>query len=118
MRLVVFLWFAFALNYVDRQMVYSMFPALRADLGFEGARLGLIGSVFQWVYTLSMPIAGRLADIWRRDVLIVASLVLWSAATLGCGIAGSESSFLGWRAVMGLTESLYSPTALAMIAGH
>lgn len=118
MRLVAFLWVAFALNYVDRQMVYSMFPALKADLGFEGARLGLIGSVFQWVYTLSMPLAGRAADVWRQDLLIVASLILWSVATLGCGMAGSESAFLGWRAVMGLTESLYYPTALAMIASH
>ena len=47
--LVAFLWVAFALNYVDRQMVYSMFPALRADLGFTEDRLGLIGSVFLWV---------------------------------------------------------------------
>ena len=118
MPLVAYLWIAFALNYVDRQMVYSMFPALQADLGFAGARLGLIGSVFQWVYTLSMPFAGRLADVWRRDVLIVSSLVLWSAAALGSGLAHSEASFLGWRAVMGITESLYYPTALALIAGH
>jgi MFS family permease len=118
MPLVAYLWAAFALNYVDRQMVYSMFPALRADLGFAGERLGLIGAVFQWVYTLSMPVAGRLADVWRRDVLLMASLVLWSVATFGCGVAGSEGTFLGWRAVMGLTESLYFPTALALIATH
>jgi len=118
MRLVLFLWFAFALNYVDRQMVYSMFPALMADLGFEGAKLGLIGSVFMWVYTLAMPVAGRLADIWRRDLLLIASLLLWSAATLGCGLAGSENSFLVWRGVMGITESLYYPTALAILASH
>ena len=118
MRLVAFLWIAFALNYVDRQMVYSMFPALEHDLGFAGARLGLIGTVFLWVYTLGMPVAGRLADIWRRDALVVASLVLWSVATLGCGMATSQSGFLLWRGVMGITESLYYPTALAMIAGH
>jgi MFS family permease len=99
-------------------MVYSMLPALQNDLGFEGARLGLIGSVFQWVYTLSMPVAGRIADVWRRDVLITASLVLWSVAALGCGIASSEMSFLGWRGVMAITESLYYPAALALLASH
>jgi MFS family permease len=118
MPLLAYLWIAFALNYVDRQMVYSMLPALKADLGFEGTRLGLIGSVFQWVYTLSMPLAGRLADVWRRDVLIVSSLVLWSIAALGSGMAGSATSFLGWRGVMAITESLYYPTALALIASH
>ncbi|MFN0103882.1 MAG: MFS transporter [Bryobacteraceae bacterium] len=118
MPVVAYLWIAFAVNYMDRQMVYSMFPALKADLGFAGAKLGLIGSVFMWVYTLSMPIAGRLADIWRRDALLVSSLVLWSVATLGCGLAGSENSFLAWRGVMGVTEALYFPTALALIASH
>lgn len=116
MPLLAWLWIAFALNYLDRQMVYSMLPALQADLGIEGARLGLIGSVFQWVYTLSMPLAGRLADLWRRDVLITASLVLWSIAALGSGLAGSEAAFLGWRGLMAITESLYYPTALALIA--
>ena len=118
MALIAYLWIAFALNYIDRQMVYSMFPALKADLGFSSTSLGLIGSVFMWVYTLSMPIAGRLADLWRRDALVVSSLLLWSAATLGCGLAESQSSFLLWRGIMGLTESLYYPTALALIASH
>jgi MFS family permease len=118
MPVLAWLWIAFAINFVDRQMVYSMFPAFRESLGFDTARLGLIGSVFLWVYTLSMPVAGRLADIWRRDRLITTSLVLWSLATLGCGLAGSPSSFLLWRGVMGVTESLYYPAALSIIAGH
>ncbi len=116
--LVGFLWVAFALNYVDRQMVYSMFPALRAELGIGAERLGLIGSVFLWVYTLSMPIAGRLADRGRREWLILASLVLWSAATLGGGLSQSEGAFIGWRAAMGVTEALYFPAALALIASY
>ncbi len=116
--LVAFLWVAFALNYVDRQMVYSMFPALQADLGFNAVRLGLIGSVFLWVYTLSMPLAGRLADRGRLEWMILASLVLWSVSTLGCGWSGSQAAFLGWRAAMGLTEALYFPAALALIASH
>lgn len=117
MSVLLFLWIAFALNYVDRQMAFSMFPALRRDLGFTTAQLGLIGSLFLWVYTLSMPIAGRLADIWRRDWMILASLVLWSAATIGCGLSGSVPGFLVWRAVMGITEALYYPAAVALIAG-
>ncbi len=116
--LVAFLWVAFALNYVDRQMVYSMFPALRADLGFTEDRLGLIGSVFLWVYLLGMPIAGRLADTAKREWMVLASVVLWSAATFGCGSATSQASMLGWRAAMGITESLYFPAALALIASH
>ncbi|MBS1829044.1 MAG: MFS transporter [Acidobacteria bacterium] len=116
MALVALLWVALALNYIDRQMVFSIFPALKRELAFTDVQLGLIGSVFAWVYSLGMPVAGRLADRFRRDRMIVLSLVLWSLATLGCGLAGSVTAFLIWRAVMGITESLYFPAAVGTIA--
>lgn len=116
MRLVAFLWVAFALNYMDRQMVFSIFPALSRDLGFTSSQLGLIGSVFGWIYTLSMPVAGKLADRWPQDRMILASLLLWSLATLGCAFSQSTISFLTWRAAMGISESLYYPAAVALLA--
>ncbi len=114
--LVFFLWFALAINYVDRQMVYSVFPALKADLHFNDSQLGLIGSLFSWMYSLGMPVAGRLADRFRRDRMIVLSMALWSAATLGCGLAGSVTLFLAGRVAMGITEALYYPAAVAVLA--
>jgi MFS family permease len=63
-----------------------------------------------------MPFAGRLADVYRQDRLIVASLVLFSFATIGCSAAGSASAFLAWRASIGFTEALYYPAAVGMIA--
>lgn len=116
MLLVALLWVALALNYIDRQMVFSIFPALKAELQFTDVQLGLIGSIFTWVYSLCMPVAGRLADRFRRDRMIILSLILWSAATAGCGLAGSVTAFLIWRAVMGITESLYYPAAVGVIA--
>ncbi len=113
---VAFLWFAYLLNYLDRQVVFSIFPVLRSDLGFSNTQLGLVGTLFLWVYSLCMPLTGRLADVVRRDRLVIASLVLWSLATLGTGLSGSAPAFLFWRAVMGVTESLYVPAALASIA--
>ena len=113
---MLFLWIALGLNYVDRQMAYSIFPALKTDLHFTDAQLGLIGSVFAWVYSLCMPIAGRLADVLRRDRMIVASIALWSIATLGCGFSHSVLQFLILRAVMGVTEALYYPAAVGLLA--
>jgi MFS family permease len=115
-RVVICLWIAFALNYIDRQAVFSIFPVLRKELGFTSSQLGLIGSMFNWLYALCMPVAGYFADNVRRDRLIVGSLVLWSAATLGTALSHSPVSFLTWRAVMGLTESMYFPAALGIIA--
>jgi len=116
MAIVILLWFALAINYVDRQIPYSIFPALKTDLGFTDARLGLIGTLFAWIYTVCMPFAGRLADLYRQDRLIIASLVLFSVATIGCSASGSASAFLAWRAGIGFTEALYYPAAVGMIA--
>ncbi|MFN7918485.1 MAG: MFS transporter [Bryobacteraceae bacterium] len=114
--LVAYLWFALGINYVDRQMVYSIFPALKSDLHFTDSQLGLIGGVFSWIYSFCMPIAGRFADLWRRDRMIVASMALWSVATLGCGLAGSIAVFLMWRSVVAVTEALYYPAAVGLLA--
>jgi MFS family permease len=113
---IALLWFAYLLNYVDRQIVFSIFPVLRSDLGFSNTQLGLIGTLFLWVYSLCMPLTGRLADLVRRDRLVITSLILWSLATLGTALSGSANSLLFWRAVMGVTESLYVPAALSTIA--
>src|SRR6185436_20177248 len=114
--ILAFLWIAYVLNYVDRQVVFSIFPVLRAELGFSDAQLGLSGTMFLWVYSLCMPVTGRIADVLRRDRIIITSLVLWSLATLGTGLSTSATSLLAWRAVVGVTESLYVPAALATIA--
>jgi len=110
------LWFAFAINYLDRQMIFSMFPLLRRDFHFSEAQLGLVGTVFLWVYSLCMPLSGRLADLVRRDRIIVASVILWSLATLGTGLSRSMEELLAWRAAMGVSEALYMPAAVGMIA--
>jgi len=118
MQPLIYLWIAFALNYIDRQMVYSMLPALERDLGFSPVAIAWVGTLFLWSYTPAMPLAGYLADRYRRDRIILASLILWSASTIGCGLAASPASFLFWRVMMGLTEALYYPTALALLATH
>src|SRR4051794_13731347 len=97
-------------------MVFSIYPALKADLGFTTVQLGLIGSVFTWVYSLAMPVAGWLADRLRRDRMIASSMVLWSCAALACGLSNSVPQFLLWRALMGVTEALYYPAAAGMLA--
>lgn len=116
MRLVAVLWVAFVLNYVDRQAVFSMFPALRQDLGFTNTELGLTGAVFLWVYSLSSPLGGWFADRFRRDHLVIASLIIWSVMTACTGLARDVSSFLLARALMGFSEALYLPAALSLLA--
>lgn len=107
---------AFVLNYVDRQIVFTIFPLLRRELVFSDLQLGLAGSLFTWTYSLCMPLAGRLSDIWPRQRLVVGAVVLWSLATLGTALSYTPLQFLCWRVAMGFSESLYVPAAIGMIA--
>ena len=114
--MVAFLLLTYVLNYTDRQAVFSIFPVLKSELRFSDAQLGLVGTVFNWVYSLSMPVAGRVTDLVRRDRIILASVALWSLATVGTGMSRSVGASLFWRAVVGVTESLYVPATLGVIA--
>jgi MFS family permease len=109
------LWLAYALNYADRQAVFSIFPALRRDLHFSGTQLGLVGTVFTWSYSLSMPLTGALADRLGRTKIVASSIILWSCATLGTAMSASLVQFLSMRALMGVTEALYVPAAYGLL---
>lgn len=113
--LVVYLSITFVIAYMDRQMVFAIFPLLRSDLGFTDAQLGLAGSAFTWTYAIAMPFSGRLADMFPRDKLIILALAIWSLATLGTGLSGSVNQFLVWRVTMGLSEALYVPAAMRLM---
>ena len=114
--LVAFMWFAYFLNYGDRQAVFAMFGSLRTDLQMSDRQLGLTGSIFLWVYGLGCPIAGRLADQFSKKRLVVLSLIIWSMVTLATGFANSAVMLLCLRAAMGISESLYMPAAISLTA--
>jgi MFS family permease len=115
------LWIAYLLNYVDRQMAFSWFPALRQEAGFGDTQLGLIGAVFLWSYSICAPLGGRVADSVSRRVVIQASLAGWSLATIATAFSHSPGQFLFWRGMVGITEGFYVPAAastLAMVFGN
>ncbi len=115
-HVVAFLWVAFFLNYTDRQIVFSIFPVLRRELAFSDTQLGMLGSLFTWTYSLCMPLTGRLSDLLPRRWMVVASLLLWSAAMIGTASSNTVGWFLFWRVSMGVVESLYIPAAYGVIA--
>ena len=110
------MWFAYFLNYCDRQAVFSMFPVLKSDLGFSDSQLGLVGSCFLWVYGVGSFFAGQIGDKFSKRRLIVWSLVLWSLLTLSTGLAKSPNMLLALRALMGISEALFMPAAVALTA--
>ncbi len=116
--LVLLLWIAGLLNYLDRQVIFSLFPLVRSELNLTDAQLGWTSSSFLWVYACASPFSGYLADRFGRARLIAWSLGLWSVVTFLTGRASSLEQLLFARAAMGASEALYLPAALALIAGH
>src|SRR3989442_13125893 len=57
------LWGGWVISYIDRQVAFSIFPALRRDLGFSSEQLGLIGTIFIGVSSIWAPLVGRLAHV-------------------------------------------------------
>jgi MFS family permease len=76
--LVALLWLVALLNYVDRQVIFSVFPLLSTDLGLSNIQLGFLSTVFLWTYGLLSPVAGYVADRFGRARLITIGLLVWS----------------------------------------
>jgi len=116
--LVALLWGVGLLNYLDRQMLSTMRPAIQVDIHElrSATNFGFLMGIFLWVYGLMSPVAGVIADRINRKWLIVASLLVWSGVTFGMGYAQTFRQLYWLRAIMGVSEALYIPAALALIA--
>ena len=104
-------------NYVDRQIVAILLPAIKADMGLSDTQLGILtGLAFGIFYaTLGIPIA-YLADRMSRKKIIIACLSLFSLMTFLCGMAQNYLQLLLARIGVGVGEAGTSPPSHAMIA--
>jgi predicted MFS family arabinose efflux permease len=115
---VALLWGVALLNYLDRQVIFAQFPLIQRDLHATSLELGLISSVFLWVYAALSPFAGYMADRWGHARVIFLSLLIWSAATWMTAHVQSIEQMLFSRMLMGVSEAFYLPAALALIVNR
>ncbi len=117
---VALLWVVALLNYMDRQMLSTMKVSIMGDISeLETAEnFGRLMAVFLWIYGLMSPMAGLIADRINRKWLIIFSLGVWSGVTLLMGFATTFNQLYFLRAIMGVSEALYIPAGLALIADY
>jgi predicted MFS family arabinose efflux permease len=114
--LIGYLWVCYVLNHADRQVVYTLFPALQKEFGYSDAVVGLTGALFLWVYGLCSPVAGILGDRHSKTKLVALSLAIWSGITMLSGFSPNGASLLVCRALLGVSESVFMPAAYALMA--
>ena len=118
-------WFAFAMtlglmifDYVDRQVIVSLFPYLKAEWQLSDKQLGALVSVVSLTVALgALPVA-LFADRVSRVKSIVTMATVWSLATISCMAARSYGTLLALRSVVGLGEAGYGAVGAALIASH
>lgn len=115
---VALLWVVALLNYMDRQMLSTMQEAMKADIAElnKAEAFGALMAVFLWIYGIVSPFAGLIADRFSKKWLVVISLFVWSAVTFLMGFATTFHQLYVLRALMGISEALYIPSALTLIA--
>lgn len=115
---VALLWVVALLNYMDRQMLSTMQDAMKLDIVElqKAEAFGALMAVFLWIYGLVSPFAGVVADRVSRKKLVVGSLFVWSAVMYLMGYASDFTQLYWLRALMGVSEALYIPSALSLIA--
>jgi len=114
------LWVVALLNYMDRQMLSTMKPSMQVDIAElqSATNFGYLMAIFLWIYGFMSPVSGIIADRVNRKWLITVSLFVWSGVTFMMGYATTFNQLYWLRAIMGVSEALYIPAGLSLIADY
>jgi MFS family permease len=106
------------LNYIDRQVLYAVFPLVKADFRLSDTALGLLGSAFMLCYVVSAPLLGWLGDRMPRVKLASSGLAVWSLATALAGLAPAYRSLLSARTVVGIGEASFGTVSPGLLSDY
>ena len=104
------------LNYIDRQVLFAVFPLIKIDLNLSDTTLGFLGSAFMFSYLMIAPLFGWLGDHWSRTRLASGGLVVWSLATALAGFAPGYRTLLAARATVGVGEASFGTVSPGLVA--
>jgi len=115
---VVLLWWDYFVIYIHRNDILFVFPLLEKDLEFSGFELGMVGTIFQWTYSLVSPFVGYSGDRFRRRTILIWSALLSTLITGSIGMAQSSTQVISLRALLAVTQAASVPAAVGLIADY
>ena len=110
------LWLLYFFDYIDRMVVVSLFPFLKADWGLTDAQCGAMVSAVYWAIVLFSFPASIVIDRWSRKKSIGIMAFLWCLATAACAFTKNFGQLFAARTAIGIGEAGYAPGGTAMIS--
>ncbi|HXI57424.1 MAG TPA: MFS transporter, partial [Polyangia bacterium] len=102
-------------NYLDRQVVYGMTPIIGEHFHMTGAQLGSLAMVNLLVFAVASLASGPIADRFGPRRVIFGGILIWSIATIGSALSTSLPMLLFFRALVGVGEGAYGPSANTLL---
>src|SRR6476619_2174577 len=100
---------------LDVTIVGVALPSIRADLGFSESSLAWVANAYLLTFGGLLLLAGRLGDLFGHRRLFLIGIVIFTLASLGCGLARSQVMLIGFRALQGFGAAIVSAVALSLI---
>ena len=101
---------------LDNTVVNVALPAIQRDLGADLSELEWIVTGYALTFAALMLVGGKLADAYGRRLIFVAGIVVFTAASLWCGLADSSEMLIAARIAQGAGAALMNPATLSIIA--
>ena len=101
---------------LDIAIVNVALPSIKVDLGFSQGDLQWVISAYALVFGGFLLLGGRAADMLGRRRVLLAGIVMFTVASLLAGLAWSEPSLIGARALQGLGAAIITPAALSILS--
>ncbi len=101
---------------LDNTVVNVALPSIQNDLGADLSELQWIVTGYALTFAALMLIGGKLADAYGRRKIFVLGIVVFTLASLLCGLAGSSEMLIGARVLQGAGAALMNPATLSIIA--
>jgi EmrB/QacA subfamily drug resistance transporter len=114
-------WTLFAVSFglfmimLDNTVVNVALPSIRADLGISISGLEWVVNAYALTFGVLLLTGGKLADLMGRRRIYVSGLLIFTAASLWCGLAGGADSLIAARTVQGVGAALMNPATLSII---
>jgi MFS family permease len=109
----------FTFSFVDRQVLNLLVEPIRQDLDVSDTQISFLqGFAFAITYVLASVPIGRMVDRFNRVRIMIWGVLVWSAATIACGLSRNYWQLLFARTGVGAGEAALSPAAWSVLADY